>query len=87
MNELIVVRINANMNKFGLKGRRFQPKNIQLYINDLLNIEKYVLEMFNKHIEVYKLDRGSKLFFGSISRENNKKIFDRLSNIIRIKHE
>jgi hypothetical protein len=82
MNDLVIVRTNIH----NTKKRKFKPKNIQVYINDLLNTEKYVLDIFNyRYIEIFQLVRGYKKFFGSIYKEKNKKrIYDLIETHIRI---
>jgi hypothetical protein len=88
MNDLIIVRVNDNMNKFGLKGRKYKPKNIQIYLNNLLNTDKYKLKIFGyEYIEVYRIDRSSGLFFGMITRSRNKKLFDKLYLTMRLRDE
>ena len=100
MNELVTIRVSESVSQF-LNQKTYskdftwtsrkrlinKEKNIQVYFNDLINEEKYVLKIAKKYIEVNIRNFSVTTFFGVINRNNNKIIFDTLSNIIRIKNE
>jgi hypothetical protein len=82
MNELVTVRTNIH----NTKKRKFKPKNIRVYINNLLNTEKYTLNIYNyRYIEIFQFAGGYKKFFGYIYKEKNKKrIYDLIETHIRV---
>lgn len=90
MNELVTVRPRPKSEYTKKCGYRIiQIKNIQLYLNDLLNPEKYVLYMVGyRYIEIYQFAGGYKKFFGMIYKQKNKKkIYNLIETHIRIKDE